>query len=359
VVLVPGSDDESIWRYFAGVGFPGEDAVRRVLDVLDQAEGPVGTPSLEAVVDLGRARLETMLKVLDVDGAVRRVKGGWVSTGVPWRYDAERYDRVAEVRRSEQQAMRDYIGTGSCRMEFLRRQLDDADARPCGRCDNCTGVHLASGVGEAAVEQARGRLDRPGVVVEPKKLWPTGMETLAIDVRGRIGAAEGAEVGRAVARLTGIGLGTRVRSVLADGVPDAEPGRELLDAAVTVLAAWKDEWAERPAAVVSVGSHRRPQLIGGLARGIAAIGRLPYLGEAVHIGPSATGGSNSAHRLKALWDSFALPADLVLALEGLDGGGVLLVDDLIDSGWTMTVVARLLRTAGAGRVHPLALGVVR
>ena len=359
VVLVPGSDDESIWRYFAGVGFPGEDAVRRVLDVLDQAEGPVGTPSLEAVVDLGRARLETMLKVLDVDGAVRRVKGGWVSTGVPWRYDAERYDRVAEVRRSEQQAMRDYIGTGSCRMEFLRRQLDDADARPCGRCDNCTGVHLASGVGEAAVEQARGRLDRPGVVVEPKKLWPTGMDTLAIDVRGRIGAAEGAEVGRAVARLTGIGLGTRVRSVLADGVPDAEPGRELLDAAVTVLTAWKDEWAERPAAVVSVGSHRRPQLIGGLARGIAAIGRLPYLGEAVHIGPSATGGSNSAHRLKALWDSFALPADLVLALEGLDGGGVLLVDDLIDSGWTMTVVARLLRTAGAGRVHPLALGVVR
>ena len=359
VVLVPGSDDESIWRYFAGVGFPGEDAVRRVLDVLDQAEGPVGTPSLEAVVDLGRARLETMLKVLDVDGAVRRVKGGWVSTGVPWRYDAERYERVAEVRRSEQQAMRDYIGTGSCRMEFLRRQLDDADARPCGRCDNCTGVHLASGVGEAAVEQARGRLDRPGVVVEPKKLWPTGMDTLAIDVRGRIGAAEGAEVGRAVARLTGIGLGTRVRSVLADGVPDAEPGRELLDAAVTVLAAWKDEWAERPAAVVSVGSHRRPQLIGGLARGIAAIGRLPYLGEAVHIGPSATGGSNSAHRLKALWDSFALPADLVLALEGLDGGGVLLVDDLIDSGWTMTVVARLLRTAGAGRVHPLALGVVR
>ena len=359
VVLVPGSDDESIWRYFAGVGFPGEEAVRRVLGVLDQSEGPVGTPSLEAVVDLGRARLETMLKVLDVDGAVRRVKGGWVSTGVPWRYDAERYDRVAEVRRSEQQAMRDYIGTGSCRMEFLRRQLDDADARPCGRCDNCTGVHLASGVGEAAVEQARGRLDRPGVVVEPKKLWPTGMETLAIDVRGRIGAAEGAEVGRAVARLTGIGLGTRVRSVLADGVPDAEPGRELLDAAVTVLAAWKDEWAERPAAVVSVGSHRRPQLIGGLARGIAAIGRLPYLGEAVHIGPSATGGSNSAHRLKALWDSFALPADLVLALEGLDGGGVLLVDDLIDSGWTMTVVARLLRTAGAGRVHPLALGVVR
>jgi len=359
VVLVPGSDDEAIWRYFAGVGFPGEEAVRRVLDVLEQADGPVGTPTLEAAVDLGRARLETMLKVLDVDGAVRRVKGGWRSTGVPWGYDAERYERVAEVRRSEQQAMREYIRTGTCRMAFLRQQLDDPDARPCGRCDNCTGAHLGTGVDDAVVERARGSLDRPGVVVEPKKLWPTGMDALGIDVRGRIDPSVGAEAGRAVARLTGIGLGTRVRTVLADGVPDAEPGKELLDAAVTVLATWKDEWSDRPAAVVSVGSHRRPLLVGGLARGIASIGHLPYLGEVTHSGPSSSGGSNSAHRLASLWDAFALPADLAVGLEGLAGDGVLLVDDLVDSGWTMTVVARRLRMAGAGRVLPLALGVVR
>jgi len=359
VVLMPGADDESIWRYFASVGFPSEETVRAVLSRLDAAEGPVGTPALESAVDLGRSRLETMLKVLDVDGAVRRVKGGWVSTGRAWTYDADRYGRVAAVRQAEQQTMRDYLRTPSCRMEFLRRQLDDPDAAPCGRCDNCTGARLAVDVGDEQVERARGRLDRPGVVVEPKKLWPTGMESLGVEARGRIDPSVGAETGRAVARLTGVGLGSRVRAALGDGVPDAGPGRDLLDATVAVLAAWKDDWAERPTAVVSIGSHRRPLLVEGLARGIADVGRLPFLGEVVHRGPSSAGGSNSAHRLRTLWEAFEVGPDLATSIEALGGGGILVVDDLIDTGWTMTVVARLLRRAGAGRVYPLALAVVR
>ena len=80
-----------------------------------------------------------MLKVLDVDGAVRRVSGGWIVTGQPWAYDAERYARVSAARDVEQQAMLEYISTTECRMRFLRRQLDDPAAEPCGRCDNCGG----------------------------------------------------------------------------------------------------------------------------------------------------------------------------------------------------------------------------
>ncbi len=34
---------------------------------------------------------------------------------------------------------------------------------------------------------------------------------------------------------------------------------------------------------------------------------------------------------------------------------VLLIDDVVDSAWTMTVVAMLLRRAGSGPVWPLAL----
>ena len=34
---------------------------------------------------------------------------------------------------------------------------------------------------------------------------------------------------------------------------------------------------------------------------------------------------------------------------------MLLVDDVIDTGWTMTVAARLLRRAGAPAVLPFAL----
>ena len=65
---------------------------------------------------------------------------------------------------------------------------------------------------------------------------------------------------------------------------------------------------------------------------------------------------NSAQRVRALHDAFAVPADLADALAALDGP-VLLVDDLVDSGWTMSMVARLLRRAGAPDVLPLALAV--
>jgi ATP-dependent DNA helicase RecQ len=109
VVLLPGREDAAIWRYFASLAFPSEEQVRQALEVLTEAGRPMSTAALETRVDLRRTRLETMLKVLDVDGAVRRVRGGWTATGQPWAYDGDRYARVAEARGREQQAMRDYV----------------------------------------------------------------------------------------------------------------------------------------------------------------------------------------------------------------------------------------------------------
>ncbi len=119
-----------------------------------------------------------MLKVLDVDGAVRRVSGGWTATGQDWAYDADRYATVAAERAREQQAMLGYIATTACRMDYLRRELDDPAAAPCGRCDNCTGQPWPDAVPDAAAAAARERLLRPGTDLEPRKMWPTGMRDL-------------------------------------------------------------------------------------------------------------------------------------------------------------------------------------
>ncbi|MDF9816095.1 ATP-dependent DNA helicase RecQ [Streptomyces sp. SPB162] len=156
VLLLPGREDEAIWRYFASLAFPTEDQVRRTLEVLADAGRPVSVPALEARVDLRRSRLEIMLKVLDVDGAVHRVRGGWTSTGQPWAYDTERYAWVARQREAEQQAMRDYASATGCRMEFLRLQLDDEEAKPCGRCDNCAGARFGVEVSAAALDAGAG-----------------------------------------------------------------------------------------------------------------------------------------------------------------------------------------------------------
>lgn len=201
VLLLPGKEDQAIWQYFASIAFPPEEQVRRTLDVLAQAGRPLSLPALEPLVELRRSRLETMLKVLDVDGAVRRVQGGWISTGTPWTYDTERYAWVAKQRATEQQAMRDYITTTGCRMEFLRRQLDDEGAAPCGRCDTCAGARFEASVSPGALDTANGELGRAGVEVEPRKMWPTGLPAVGVDLKGRIPVGEQAAPGRAGAAL--------------------------------------------------------------------------------------------------------------------------------------------------------------
>jgi ATP-dependent DNA helicase RecQ len=389
VVLLPGPEDRDIWAYFGSLAFPPEPLVRTTLGVLDAASGPLSSGALETQVDLSRARLEMMLKVLDVDGAVRKVSGGWAATGQPWRYDAERYATVAAERHREQQAMLSYLRTPGCRMEYLRHQLDDPEAQPCGRCDNCTGRPWPAEVSAEGTELARARLLRPGIDISPRRMWPPGMKRLGVDVAGKIPAELSADTGRALGRLTGLGWGPRLRALLqpgADGLtsdrsgpddfvadgagpggtgpggtgPDRAVPPDLVAALVQVLAAW--EWEQRPAGVVTLPSRTRPQLITSLGERIAEIGRLPMLGSLSYAGSGprsgASGGQqfNSPQRLQAVWRELLLPGPLAAAVASL-GGPVLAIDDRIDSGWTMTVAARLLREAGASRVLPLVLAV--
>ncbi len=172
VILLPGLQDAAIWAYFGSLAFPPEPVVRTALGALAEAGRPLSTAALETRVDVSRGRLEMMLKVLDTDGAVRRVSGGWAATGARWAYDADRYARVAAERAREQQAMLGYTTTAGCRMEYLRRELDDPEAAPCGRCDNCTGRYWPQQVPQAAVTAASDRLLRPGVEITPRRMWP-------------------------------------------------------------------------------------------------------------------------------------------------------------------------------------------
>ncbi|WDZ87906.1 DEAD/DEAH box helicase [Micromonospora cathayae] len=360
VLLLPGVEDAAIWRYFASLAFPPEDQVRAVLAAL-RPDRPLSTQALEPIVDLRRARLEMMLKVLDVDGAVRRVRGGWLATGEPWTYDEARLRRVAQARTAEQQAMREYATTPGCRLRYLRECLDDETAADCGRCDRCAGPLFDNTVSGPALAAAQAFLGRPGVTVAPKKLWPTGLDAVGVPLKGRIPPAEQALAGRAVGRLSDLGWGARLRTLLGPEAPDVPVPDDVAAAVVEVLKSWAhgdDPWPRRPVGLVAVGSRRRPRLVGSLAERIAGVGRLPLLGRLTPAGVAGPDGprGNSAQRVRALHDAFTVPDDLADALAGVDGP-VLLVDDLVDSGWTMALAARLLRRHGAPDVLPLALAV--
>ena len=360
VLLMPGHEDADIWHYFATASMPSPSKASAVLKTLE--DEPMSTPALEARVDIRRTPLELLLKVLDVDGSVRRVQGGWVATGQPWTYDEERYERIAESRLAEQQSMLAYERGEGCRMELLQRELDDPTAAPCGRCDVCAGPWYPTDTTPEAVATASGALDRVGVPIEPRAQWPTGAGRLGVEadgkpVSGKIAADVRPEAGRVVARLTDLGWGGALRQLFAAGVPDAPVSDELLGGCVRVLRDW--DWAERPIGVVAVPSVARPQLVGSVAEGIARLGRLPVLGqlEIADGAPADTVGGNSAYRLAGVWGRFRVGPDLAAALSEA-AGPVLLVDDLVDSRWTMTVAARELRRHGADSVLPFALGAV-
>ena len=204
-------------------------------------------------------------------------------------------------------------------------------------------------------------------------------------MKGKIAASDQLEAGRAVARLTDLGWGQRLRALLGDdgvggvvdleapgieedpdavfdvpvrhSLSDAPPDDELLRACARVLGSW--DWKERPGAVVAIPSRRRPQLVTGIAQGLARLGRLPYFGEMTlqHGGPTGQPGGNSAFRLAAVWDRIVVGPELRERLAQAGSAPVLLVDDLADSRWTMTVAGRELRLAGASRVLPFALAL--
>ncbi|WP_062078236.1 RecQ family ATP-dependent DNA helicase [Demequina globuliformis] len=371
VALLPGPEDQAIWDWFGSQSFPDEDQVRAALGAMDPV-APMSVMALETQVDLRRGRLEAMLKVLDVDGAVRRVKGGWVATGAEWHYDAERYGRVAQARHAEQQTMLEYESLTGCRMAFLRRVLDDpdlADDWACGRCDNCGALTLPGAPTSEAVTAARADLDRVGVEITPRRQWPSGLDRMGVDLRGKISSGEQAGPGRAIARLDGLGWSGALRELLdtrdADGaVPDGPTPVLLRGAATRVLDEWEDLWSgsgltrtRTIEAVVGIRSFTRPQLLEHLAPGLARYLEIPFagwLGAAPGLEAPGRHDLNSAQRLAVVSRRLGVEES---TRASLGGRSVLLVDDYTDSGWTLTVGARLLRQAGAPAVYPFVLGV--
>ena len=364
VLLLPGGEDQEIWRYFATNAMPTRHRAESVLEALAASDVPLSVPALESRVELRRGALELLLKVLAVDGAVENRAGGWAATGVDWIYDEERYSRIAAARVAEQQAMLEYenLGHGRCRMEFLTAALDDPHSRPCGHCDTCTRPWYPTGVTAKAQVAAQSALERVGVVLEPRTQWPPGLDRFTgvmggEVVKGRIPLVERVEPGRVVARLTDLGHGNALRELFAsdaDGKPvDAEVPPRLAGACLQVLREW--DWDERPVAVAWVPGLSRPRLVAALGEGLARAGRLHVLGSlGLAPGVAPLPRANSTLRVRNLWTRFHVTPQQEAVLSGLSGP-VLLVDDLVDSRWTMTVAGRLLKRAGARAVLPFAL----
>ena len=341
-VLLPAAEsDERIWEYFATAAIPDPRNVTPVLDALTYEGAAMSVPALEALTGIRRGRLEALLKVIAVDGAVERTTGGWIATGVPYVFDTEKWAAIRATRQAEADLMRAYAGGRGCLMEFLQRALDDPDPGPCGRCSVCTGELPAPGrdLDPAALEDVQAHLRGVDTVLEPRKRWPNGLAD------GHSGVIVGATHGRALTFADTPGWLDAVRALSA---PDAPLPDDVFEGMVTVLTRWRHRWAERPVAVVPMPSRRHPVLVRDLAERIAAVGKLELVDALTVDGPRPPTDTASGPRVDALFASVAVMPDVQFP-----SGPILLVDDTYQSGWTMTVAAALLRDAGAREVMPL------
>ncbi len=341
-VLLPTPADEKIWDYFASTAMPAEHTVAKVLTVLADAADPMTLPKLEVESGLRRGRLEALLKVLDVEGAVDRVDGGWVATGRPWTYDHDRYAGIAAARDAEADVMRGYLAGNRCLLRTLREALDDPDAGDCGRCSVCTGTLPAPGTDPdpQVVRQAVTHLRAQTVTLEPRKMWPSGGSR-----RGKIPGPGRAQPGRALALAEDPAWGPAVTRALAGDEPVPS---EVFDGLVGALSRWG--WpAGRPTWVTWVPSRTHQRLLKDLAGRLAQVGRMQLLPALSAAGPG----------LMAETPTNVAAADLALSRLSVRGpvpaGPVLLVDDTTRTGWTLTVAATLLNEAGSGPVYPLTL----
>ena len=339
-ILLCGWEDRDIQDHFITTAFPERAQAEGVVALLDATDGSATMGEIEGAVNVPRGRLTLLLKVLEVDGAVTRAGGRWRRTDRPWAYDADRVERVTAHRREEQQAMAAYASTTTCRMVALRLQLDDPDPAPCGRCDACAGAAWEVALPPGLVAEALTHLRRGDQVLEPRARWAGGAPGLPT---GNIPADERLEPGRMLSVFGDGGWGHVVRDARTSGVAPIE----LLDAAHELVRRWAP--APWPQWITFVPSTTTT-MPADLATALGAVLGLPVhdvLERVADRPPQATMG-NSTQQLANVHDAFGVAGELPT-------GPVLLVDDVVGSRWTMTVVGALLRRAGAARVHPLAL----
>jgi ATP-dependent DNA helicase RecQ len=342
VILLRGGEDRRIQDFFIEQAFPPRERVSAVLAELESA-GEAGrtTRELTAVVNLGLGRLEAMLKILDVEGAVRRAGPRWrLVAGADWQYDAGRYAQVTALRRAEQEAMAALGTDGRCLMRVLQEELDDPGAQDCGRCSVCTGPRFATPPAPALVELAGRHLRSRPPELEVKKMAPDAggtMRKLPEDVR--------IAPGWALARYGDGGWWPAIERGLHGGEFDHE--------VVLGLAELLRGSGERADWITVVPCTRLGDLMGRLARRLGAELGVPCLELLARKEnrPPQREMANAVQQAANVRGAFAVIGSPP------PGTGVLL-DDRRNSGWTLAMTGGQLRRAGAQRVVPITLGTL-
>jgi len=316
-----------------------------ILDAVGASDG-LSINELLARVNVSRSMADRALKLLEIDGALeikfdKRVL--YFRTSKPWQPDIERTNRITALRRAELAQMQKYVSHRGCLMEFLARALDDPDAKTCGVCANCQGRGFRAETPAELVKQAAEFLGRVDIVLEPKKRWPLDMvlsenSVIPADLRNA--------PGRSLCYYGDAGWGRLVREGKYER---GEFDDQMVDASAQLI---RERWQPEPFPewVTAIPSRRHPGLVYDFASRLARSLGVPFVAALVRTSeaPEQKLMANSSMQARNV-------AGTLGTIEQVPAGPVLLIDDIVDSGWTLTLAGWLLRNKGSGVVHPFTL----
>jgi ATP-dependent DNA helicase RecQ len=357
-ILLSGREDDEIQDYFIRSAFPPAEVMSRILQTIEQTSG-VTTHELMSQMNYRKGMIDKALKLLEVDGAVIRDGHTYVRTTNAWHPDLMRSDQVTQNRRSEVEQITRYVDHDGCLMEFLARALDDPAPRPCGKCMNCAGQTTRQEIPRQTILEAIEFLRGDEIVIDARKQWPAAAldeiqkvmtDAIKLTQQGRpsitIPEALRPHQGRALSIYGDAGWGRAVK----DGKYDAKHFSDELAQATARLI--RERWRPEPFPewITCVPSNRQPTLVSDFSKRLADILNLPFIPLISKLRETEPQKSmeNSTQQLRNLLGAFSVGRDILKT-------PVLLVDDVIDSGWTITMIAALLRIEGSGPVFPFAL----
>ncbi len=346
-ILLNGEEDDAIADYFIRTAFRTPEDVDQLLAAMRTADGALTIPKIQQRVNLGRRKVESIIEflLLESPAPIQKTEHGYVLNPVLWRMPTERIEGITNLRRRELERMRAYTGSQDCLMQFLAEELNDSNAAPCGKCVNCAGQLLREGYPEHLAQAAGEFLNRQDNPVQPRKQWPAGLSDS--ELRGNIALDERACEGRALCLWGDSAFGALVRHGKQHN--HSFDDRLVESAARLIETRWRPH--PQPTWITCIPSTRNATLVSDFAQRLALRLRLPFI-ESIHKVRETElqkTRANSFQQAQNLVGAFAVDAASVRAEP------VLLVDDMVDSRWTFTMAAALLRRAGSGPVHPFAL----
>jgi len=352
-VLLSGEEEDKINKYFRDAAFPPEYQINQILDALEMASQGMNLREIERAVNLRRSHIEKVLKLLVVEpqSPVIRIEGAWFRTLNPFQLDRQRIEHLTRQREVEWGEMKSYLENKRCLMQFLAEALDDPTGGPCGRCSVCLGESVISEdvsrktliAAQRFVKHSEMRLDLKkqwdiSALAQYRAMYGWGHLNIALPLRG--------EEGRILSRWGEPVWGEMV----ALGKTQGQFDDDLIDASVELI---RNRWpASSPISwVTCIPSSRHPNLVPNFAQRLATALGLPFrsvIGKSRETQPQKNM-ENRYHQCHNLDGAFTVNPALWM------DGPVLLVDDMVDSAWTMTLATALLRQTGTPAVFPFAL----